>query len=103
MLQTCPNARLEAEVSLGGGIHNSSAPTHWTLRPKTRLPQSKSAIWSATNVLPTPDAPTYIGVLDEAGKAAVMLDNPTGWITFIDTDTGDIDQVNSFELNSFIQ
>lgn len=57
----------------------------------------------AVDVYPTPDAPVFVGVLDAAGKAAVMLDDPTGWITLIDTGTGDIDQVNSFELNSFIQ
>ena len=57
----------------------------------------------AVTPYPTVDAPIFVGVLSEAHKAAVMLDNPTGWLTFIDTDTGKVDHVNSFELNSFIQ
>ena len=50
-----------------------------------------------------PAKPVYIGLLPSAGRAAVMLDDPTGWITLIDTASGALDQVNSFELNSFIQ
>ncbi|MFT7580151.1 MAG: hypothetical protein ACI9MR_001818 [Myxococcota bacterium] len=57
------------------------------------------------NVLPylTNDAPVFVGAMPSINKVAIALDNPTGWITFIDTDSGAVDQVNSFELNSFIR
>jgi len=51
----------------------------------------------------TPDAPVYVGALPSIHKVAIALDNPTGWITLIDTDNGNVDQVNCFELNSFIK
>jgi len=57
----------------------------------------------AVTAYPMPAKPIYIGLLPSAGRAAVMLDDPTGWITLIDTASGALDQVNSFELNSFIQ
>ncbi len=48
-------------------------------------------------------APIFVGAMPSVGKVAIALDNPTGWITFVDTETGRVDQVNSFELNGFIQ
>ena len=51
----------------------------------------------------TPDAPVFVGAMPSIHKVAIALDNPTGWITLIDTATGAVDQVNSFELNSFIK
>jgi len=51
----------------------------------------------------TPDAPIFVGAMPTVHKVAIALDNPTGWITFIDTADGSVDQVNSFELNSFIR
>jgi len=57
----------------------------------------------AVTVYPVPQAPVYVGLLEGVDQAAVMLDDPTGWLTFIDLVDGGIDQVNSFELNSFIE
>jgi len=51
----------------------------------------------------TPDAPIFVGAMPTIHKVAIALDNPTGWITLIDTETDEVDQVNSFELNSFIE
>lgn len=51
----------------------------------------------------TPDAPIFVGAMPTIHKVAIALDNPTGWITLIDTETDAVDQVNSFELNSFIE
>lgn len=50
-----------------------------------------------------PDRPVFVGSLPLLSKVAVALDNPTGWITFIDTEIDQILQLNSFELNSFIE
>jgi len=52
---------------------------------------------------PVPDEPVFAGVLTAVSKVAIALDNPTGWITFVDTTTGEVRQVNSFELNGFIR
>lgn len=57
----------------------------------------------AVSVYETPQAPLFLGVLPGVNQAAVMLDDPTGWLTFIGLEDGAIDQVNSFELNSFIE
>lgn len=54
-------------------------------------------------IYPVPDRPIFAGGLPGVGKVAIALDNPTGWITFVDTATGDLRQVNSFELNGFIE
>lgn len=51
----------------------------------------------------TPDAPIFVGAMPSIHKVAIALDNPTGWITLIDTEDDSVDQVNSFELNSFIE
>lgn len=51
----------------------------------------------------TPYAPVYAGALPSLDKVAISLDNPTGWIVFVDTATDAVDHVNSFELNSFIR
>lgn len=50
-----------------------------------------------------PDRPVYIGAMPTVSKVAVALDNPTGWLTFIDTATDEVLQLNSFELNAFIE
>jgi len=50
-----------------------------------------------------PDRPVFVGALPALNKVAIALDNPTGWITFIDTTTDALLQLNSFELNSFIE
>ncbi|MCC6623066.1 MAG: hypothetical protein IT385_17545 [Deltaproteobacteria bacterium] len=50
-----------------------------------------------------PDEPVFAGVLTAVSKVAIALDNPTGWITFVDTVTGEVRQVNSVELNGFIE
>lgn len=52
---------------------------------------------------PVPDRPVFVGVLSANDKVAISLDNPTGWVTFVDTTTGRLLQLNSFELNSFIE
>ncbi|MCA9516020.1 MAG: hypothetical protein KC635_13835 [Myxococcales bacterium] len=51
----------------------------------------------------TPMAPVYVGAMPAVSKVAIALDDPSGWITFVDTDDGQVSQVNSFELNSFIR
>ncbi|PKN57922.1 MAG: hypothetical protein CVU56_08435 [Deltaproteobacteria bacterium HGW-Deltaproteobacteria-14] len=51
----------------------------------------------------TPDAPVFVGAMPSIHKVAIALNNPTGWITLIDTEDNSVDQVNSFELNSFIE
>ncbi|MGM0575992.1 MAG: YncE family protein [Myxococcota bacterium] len=51
----------------------------------------------------TPDAPVFVGAMPGIHKVAIALDNPTGWITFVDTADDTVDQVNSFELNSYIE
>ncbi len=50
-----------------------------------------------------PDRPVFVGAMPGVSKVAIALDNPTGWITFIDTETDELLQLNSFELNSFIE
>jgi hypothetical protein len=50
-----------------------------------------------------PDRPTFVGAMPQVSKMAIALDNPTGWITFIDTVTGEVRQLNSFELNGFVR
>lgn len=50
-----------------------------------------------------PDRPVFVGALPALSKVAIALDNPTGWITFVDTTTDALLQLNSFELNSFIE
>ena len=50
-----------------------------------------------------PDRPVFVGALPALDKVAIALDNPTGWITFVDTKTDALLQLNSFELNSFIE
>jgi len=50
-----------------------------------------------------PDRPIFVGAMPSISKVAVALDNPTGWITFIDTTNGALLQLNSFELNGFIE
>ncbi len=50
-----------------------------------------------------PDRPTFVGAMPQVSKMAIALDNPTGWITFIDTETGEVRQLNSFELNGFVR
>ncbi len=50
-----------------------------------------------------PDRPIFVGAMPSISKVAVALDNPTGWITFIDTTNGSLLQLNSFELNGFIE
>ena len=57
----------------------------------------------AVTTIPTAAAPTFVGLLPDASQVAVMLDDPTGWLTFIDVETGAVQQVNSFELNSQIR
>lgn len=52
---------------------------------------------------PVPDAPTFVGAMPQVSKMAIALDNPTGWITFVDTRTGEIRHLNSFELNGFVR
>ena len=52
---------------------------------------------------PVPDRPVFVGALPALDKVAIALDNPTGWVTFVDTVTGRLQQLNSFELNSFIE
>lgn len=56
----------------------------------------------AVEVYPVPDAPVFVGALRGAHQVAISLANPTGWITFIDSATGTVRQLNSFELNGFI-
>jgi len=50
-----------------------------------------------------PDRPTFVGAMPMVSKMAISLDNPTGWITFIDTTTNEVRQLNSFELNGFVR
>ena len=57
----------------------------------------------AVTSYPVPDRPVFVGAMPALTKVAVALDNPTGWITFIDTQTGATLQLNSFELNGFIE
>jgi hypothetical protein len=57
----------------------------------------------ATRTYPVPDAPTFVGSMPQISKMAISLDNPTGWITFVDTETDEVTQLNSFELNGFIR
>jgi len=57
----------------------------------------------AVSSYPVPDRPVFVGAMPALTKVAVALDNPTGWITFIDTTTGATLQLNSFELNGFIE
>lgn len=57
----------------------------------------------AVTSYPVPDRPIFVGAMPSLTKVAVALDNPTGWITFIDTQTGATLQLNSFELNGFIE
>lgn len=57
----------------------------------------------AVTSYPVPDRPVFVGAMPALTKVAVALDNPTGWITFIDTLTGATLQLNSFELNGFIE
>jgi len=51
----------------------------------------------------TPAAPTFVAAMPTVDKVAIALDDPTGWITFVDTRTGAVEHVNSFELNSAIR
>lgn len=57
----------------------------------------------ATTSYRVPDRPVYVGALPALSKVAIALDNPTGWITFVDTETDEVLQLNSFELNGFIE
>ncbi len=50
-----------------------------------------------------PDRPVFVGAMPAIDKVAIALDNPTGWITFIDLVTDRVLQLNSFELNDFIE
>lgn len=50
-----------------------------------------------------PDRPTFVGALPRVSRMAISLDNPTGWITFIDTETNEVRQLNSFELNGLVR
>jgi len=50
-----------------------------------------------------PERPVYVGALPALSKVAIALDDPTGWITFVDTQTDRLTQLNSFELNGFIE
>lgn len=69
--------------------------THHVDRVKTRS--------FAVTSYQVPDRPVFVGAMPALTKVAVALDNPTGWITFIDTQTGATLQLNSFELNGFIE
>lgn len=69
----------------------------------TGLVHRVSAATLAVTRYTTPMAPVYVGAMPAASKVAIALDDPSGWITFVDTQTGQVSQVNSFELNSFIQ
>jgi hypothetical protein len=57
----------------------------------------------AVTTYAVPDRPVFVGALPSLSKVAISLDNPTGWITFVDTRTDALLQLNSFELNSFIR
>lgn len=57
----------------------------------------------AVTTYAVPDRPVFVGAMPSLSKVAISLDNPTGWITFIDTRTDALLQLNSFELNSFIR
>ena len=57
----------------------------------------------AVSTIPTPAPPTFVGILPDSSRVAVLLDDPTGWLTFIDVETGAVQQVNSFELNSKVR
>ncbi len=57
----------------------------------------------STRTYAVPDAPTFVGAMPQVSKMAISLDNPTGWITFVDTETDEVRQLNSFELNGFVR
>lgn len=57
----------------------------------------------ASTTYRVPERPVYVGALPTLSKVAIALDDPTGWITFVDTDTDALTQLNSFELNGFIE
>ncbi len=52
---------------------------------------------------PVPYAPLFVGALPLVSKVAILLDDPTGWLTLLDTATGQLEQLNGFELNAFIR
>lgn len=51
----------------------------------------------------TPSRPVFVGLLPDASQVAILLDDPTGWLTLVDVETGQIQQINSFELNSQVR
>lgn len=57
----------------------------------------------ALTSVPVPAPPVFIGLMPDAERVVVLLDDPTGWLTVIHVETGAVEQLNSFELNSRIQ